>query len=213
MAAGSGTRMGDKIPKQFIEILGKPIIAYTYSQFKSIKDLNTIIVLPEKKFQFWKDYLSKIIQEEKIIYVKGGDKRFISVKNGLKKINDDDGIVAIHDGVRPMLTKNLIKNLFNSAKKLGNAIPFTPIINSLRKVEGKKNKSVNRKNYINIQTPQIFKIKIINDSFKKATQLDYTDEASLIEETGQKINLIKGEQQNIKLTEKADLEYFKKINF
>ena len=209
MAGGSGTRMGDKIPKQFIEILGKPIIAYTYSQFKSIKDLNTIIVLPEKKFQFWKDYLSKIIQEENYNEIK--DKRFISVKNGLKKIDDDDGIVAIHDGVRPMLSKNHIMGYVNNRENEYNGDRSEEdIINSLRK----KLTSISGDSGIKTaETPQIFKIKIINDSFKKATQLDYTDEATLIEETGQKINLIKGEQQNIKLTENADLEYFKKINF
>ena len=210
MAAGLGTRMGNKVPKQFIEILGKPIIAYTLYQFKAIENLKTIIVLPKKNFLYWKNYLSDTIQDEKIIYAKGGNKRFISVKNGLKKIKDNNGIVAIHDGVRPMLSNYLINNLFDNAEKLGNAIPFTPIINSLRKVKGGENKAVNRENYVNIQTPQVFKIKIINDSLKKARHSDYNDEASLIEETGHKINLIKGEQKNIKLTDAIDLEYFKK---
>ena len=213
MAAGSGTRMGDKIPKQFIEISGKPIIAYTLSKFKRIENLKTIIVLPEKKFSFWKKYLSNVIQDEKIIYTKGGNKRFISVKNGLKNIKNNEGFVAIHDGVRPMLSYNLINNLFDNAEKIGNAIPFIPVVNSLRKVKGGKNKAVNRKNYVNIQTPQVFKIKIINDSLQKAKHTEYNDEASLIEEMGYKINLIKGEKKNMKLTEVVDLEYFKKISF
>ena len=213
MAAGSGTRMGDKIPKQFIEISGKPIIAYTLSKFKTIENLKIIIVLPEKKFSFWKKYISNIIQDEKIIYAKGGNKRFISVKNGLKKIKNNEGLVAIHDGVRPMLSYNLINNLFDNAEKIGNAVPFIPVINSLRKVKGGKNKAVNRKDYVNIQTPQVFKINIINDSLQKAKHSEYNDEASLIEEMGYKINLIKGEKKNIKLTDAVDLEYFKKISF
>ena len=112
-----------------------------------------------------------------------------------------------------MLSYNLINNLFDNAEKIGNAIPFIPVVNSLRKVKGGKNKAVNRKNYVNIQTPQVFKIKIINDSLQKAKHTEYNDEASLIEEMGYKINLIKGEKKNMKLTEVVDLEYFKKISF
>ena len=160
MAAGSGTRMNENIPKQFIEISGIPIIVYTYRQFKNITNLKTIIVLPENKFEYWKNYMSTILKEGNIKYVKGGKKRFISVKNGLKTISNKEGIVAIHDGVRPLISETLIKTLYESAKKLGNAIPYTPVINTLRKYKAESNLSVNRNNYINIQTPQVFKIKI-----------------------------------------------------
>ena len=211
MAAGSGTRMNENIPKQFIEISGIPIIVYTYRQFKNITNLKTIIVLPENKFEYWKNYMSTILKEGNIKYVKGGKKRFISVKNGLKTISNKEGIVAIHDGVRPLISETLIKTLYESAKKLGNAIPYTPVINTLRKYKVESNLSVNRNNYINIQTPQVFKIKNILNSFKLIKGSDYTDESSVIEKSGEKINLILGEEKNIKLTSEFDLEYFRKI--
>ena len=211
MAAGSGTRMNENIPKQFIEISRIPIIVYTYRQFKNITNLKTIIVLPENKFEYWKNYMSTILKEGNIKYVKGGKKRFISVKNGLKTISNKEGIVAIHDGVRPLISETLIKTLYESAKKLGNAIPYTPVINTLRKYKVESNLSVNRNNYINIQTPQVFKIKNILNSFKLIKGSDYTDESSVIEKSGEKINLILGEEKNIKLTSEFDLEYFRKI--
>ena len=97
MAAGSGTRMNENTPKQFIEVSGIPIIVHTYKQFKKFENLKTIIVLPENKFEYWKNYISNILKEENIKYVKGGNKRFISVKNGLKTLSNKKGIVAIHD--------------------------------------------------------------------------------------------------------------------
>ena len=211
MAAGSGTRMNKNTPKQFIEVSGIPIIVHTYKQFKNITNLKTIIVLPENKFEYWKNYISNILKEENVKYVKGGNKRFISVKNGLKTISNKEGIVAIHDGVRPLVSETLIKTLYESANKLGNAIPYTPVINTLRKYTEESNLIVDKNNYINIQTPQVFKIKNILNSFELIKDSDYTDESSVIEKSGEKINLILGEEKNIKLTSEFDLEYFRKI--
>ena len=180
MAAGSGTRMNKNTPKQFIEVSGIPIIVYTYKQFKNITNLKTIIVLPENKFEYWKNYISNILKEENVKYVKGGNKRFISVKNGLKTISNKEGIVAIHDGVRPLVSETLIKTLYESANKLGNAIPYTPVINTLRKYTEESNLIVDKNNYINIQTPQVFKIKNILNSFKLIKNSDYTDESSVL---------------------------------
>ena len=152
LCGGAGTRLWPKskknIPKQFIEVSGIPIIVYAYRQFKNITNLKTIIVLPENKFEYWKNYLSNILKEEDIKYVRGDNKRFISVKNGLKTISNKEGIVAIHDGVRPLVSETLIKTLYESANKLGNAIPYTPVINTLRKYKAESNLSVNRNNYI-----------------------------------------------------------------
>ena len=211
MAAGSGTRMNENTPKQFIEIAGVPIIVHTYKQFKNITNLKTTIVLPENKFEYWKNYISNILKEENIKYIRGGKKRFISVKNRLKTIFNKKGIVAIHDGVRPLVSKRLINTLYESANKLGNAIPYTPVINTLRKYKAESNLLVDRSNYINIQTPQVFKIKNILNSFELIKDPDYTDESSVIEKSGEKINLILGEEKNIKLTNEFDLEYFRKI--
>ena len=207
MAAGTGERMNSDIPKQFIEVNGLPIIIHTYNVFKKIDHLNIYIVLPKTDFNKWSNYINKFIEENDII-VQGGDHRNISVRNGVNAIKSKNGLIGIHDGVRPFLSTELINSLFIEAEKNGNAIPFTQTINSLRKIDGNKNFSVDRSKYVQIQTPQIFEIKLIKDSLNSIEKISYTDEASLIEELGLDINLVEGEEENIKITTKKDLNYF-----
>ena len=207
MAAGTGERMNSDIPKQFIEVNGLPIIIHTYNVFKRIDQLNIYIVLPKTNFKKWSNYINKFIEENDII-VQGGDHRNISVRNGVNAIKSKNGLIGIHDGVRPFLSTELINSLFTEAEKNGNAIPFTQTINSLRKIDGNKNFSVDRSKYVQIQTPQIFEIKLIKDSLNSIEKISYTDEASLIEELGLDINLVEGEVENIKITTKKDLNYF-----
>ena len=212
MGAGTGERMDSDIPKQFIEIDSLPIIIHTYNQLKTIKNLDIIIVLPEKNYSKWKDYITKFI-EERTILVRGGRTRNISVRNGVNSIKSDKGPVGIHDGVRPFFTKILIEKLFTEAEKKGNAIPFTNSINSLRKVDKDTNESisVDRSSFVHIQTPQVFRTKEIINILDEIDDINYSDEASLIEMGGIKVNLVLGEEQNIKITTKGDLNFFKKI--
>ena len=207
MAAGTGERMNSDIPKQFIEINGLPIIIHTYKVFKAIKGLKIYIVLPNKGFDKWNKYISEYIDKDTEI-IKGGSQRNISVRNGVNAIISDEGLVGIHDGVRPFISIDLISKLFDEAEKEGNAIPFTNSVNSMRKIDGKKNFSIDRSQYVQIQTPQVFKTKLIKDSLNNIKENNYTDEASLIEEIGLKINLVKGEIENIKITTNSDLNYF-----
>ena len=207
MAAGTGERMNSDIPKQFIEINGLPIIIHTYKVFQAIKGLKIYIVLPNKGFDKWNKYISEYIDKDTEI-IKGGSQRNISVRNGVNAIISDEGLVGIHDGVRPFISIDLISKLFDEAEKEGNAIPFTNSVNSMRKIDGKKNFSVDRSQYVQIQTPQVFKTKLIKDSLNNIKKDNYTDEASLIEEIGLKINLVKGEIENIKITTNSDLNYF-----
>ena len=207
MAAGTGERMNSDIPKQFIEINGLPIIIHTYKVFQAIKGLKIYIVLPNKGFDKWNKYISEYIDKDTEI-IKGGSQRNISVRNGVNAIISDEGLVGIHDGVRPFISFDLISKLFDEAEKEGNAIPFTNSVNSIRKIDGKKNFSVDRSQYVQIQTPQVFKTKLIKDSLNNIKEDNYTDEASLIEEIGLKINLVKGEIENIKITTNSDLNYF-----
>ena len=207
MAAGTGERMNSDIPKQFIEINGLPIIIHTYKVFQAIKGLKIYIVLPNKGFDKWNKYISEYIDKDTEI-IKGGSQRNISVRNGVNAIISDEGLVGIHDGVRPFISFDLISKLFDEAEKEGNAIPFTNSVNSMRKIDGKKNFSVDRSQYVQIQTPQVFKTKLIKDSLNNIKEDNYTDEASLIEEIGLKINLVKGEIKNIKITTNSDLNYF-----
>ena len=207
MAAGTGERMNSDIPKQFIEINGLPIIIHTYKVFQAIKGLKIYIVLPNKGFDKWNKYISEYIDKDTEI-IKGGSQRNISVRNGVNAIISGEGLVGIHDGVRPFISIDLISKLFDEAEKEGNAIPFTNSVNSMRKIDGKKNFSVDRSQYVQIQTPQVFKTKLIKDSLNNIKEDNYTDEASLIEEIGLKINLVKGEIENIKITTNSDLNYF-----
>ena len=207
MAAGTGERMNSDIPKQFIEINGLPIIIHTYKVFQAIKGLKIYIVLPNKGFDKWNKYISEYIDKDTEI-IKGGSQRNISVRNGVNAIISDEGLVGIHDGVRPFISIDLISKLFDEAEKEGNAIPFTNSVNSMRKIDGKKNFSVDRSQYVQIQTPQVFKTKLIKDSLNNIKEDSYTDEASLIEEIGCKINLVEGEIENIKITTNSDLNYF-----
>ena len=207
MAAGTGERMNSDIPKQFIEINGLPIIIHTYKVFQAIKGLKIYIVLPNKGFDKWNKYISEYIDKDTEI-IKGGSQRNISVRNGVNAIISDEGLVGIHDGVRPFISIDLISKLFDEAEKEGNAIPFTNSVNSMRKIDGKKNFSVDRSQYVQIQTPQVFKTKLIKESLNNIKEDNYTDEASLIEEIGLKINLVKGEIENIKITTNSDLNYF-----
>jgi 2-C-methyl-D-erythritol 4-phosphate cytidylyltransferase len=209
MGAGTGERMGSYIPKQFIEINSLPIIIHTYNKLKTVKNLDIIIVLPEKNYSKWKDYINNFI-EERTVLVRGGITRNISVRNGINSIKVDEGFVGIHDGVRPFFTKTLIEKLFIEAEKKGNAIPFTNTINSIRKIDKDTNesKSVDRSSFVQIQTPQVFRIKEIKNILKEIDDINYSDEASLIEMGGTKVNLVLGEEQNIKITTKGDLNLF-----
>ena len=207
MAAGTGERMNSDTPKQFIEINGLPIIIHTYNSFKEINNLDIYIVLPNSNFEKWKKFISKYIDEDTVL-VRGGEQRNISVRNGINEITSTDGLVGIHDGVRPFITKILVNKLFTEAGKNGNAIPFTTTINSMRKVEGNKNFSVDRSKYVQIQTPQIFETKLIKKCLNSIKENNYTDEASLIEKFALDINLVMGEEENIKITTKKDLTYF-----
>ncbi len=199
LAAGEGKRSGLDFPKQFFKINDKPIICYTIEKFLKIKNIEIILVINNNKK--WKNILINYKNHINISIVKGGKRRYNSVKNGLKFINDE-GIVAIHDGARPLVSKKLIKNLFKNALKKNNAIPYINLKDSIRKVGKNKNKSLNRKNYILIQTPQVFNSLDIKKAYKQKFNKRFTDDSNVFESLNKKINLIKGEEKNFKITTK-----------
>jgi len=206
LAAGEGKRSGLDFPKQFFEINGKPIICYTIEKFLEIKKIEIILVVNKNKN--WEKILSNYKNLSNISIVKGGKRRYDSVKNGLKFIKDE-GIVAIHDGARPLLSKSLIKNLFKNALKNNNAIPYINLKDTIRKVDQNKNKSLNRKNYVLIQTPQVFQSSEIKKAYKQKFNNKFTDDSNVFESLNKKINLIKGEEKNFKITTKNDLKLAK----
>tara|TARA_X000001036_G_scaffold53041_1_gene42545 strand:- start:5998 stop:6624 length:627 start_codon:yes stop_codon:yes gene_type:complete len=207
MAAGSGERMKSKVPKQFIEVNGVPILIHTYNRIKKIDNTKFIIVLPDYNFKKWESLVKSFVEHD-VDIIRGDKERNLSVRNGINHIPDDSGYVAIHDGVRPFISEGFILKLFNEAHLKGNAIPFTNSSNSMRKIDKKNNYAVDRSSYVQIQTPQVFKVSELKECMKNTSDSNFTDEASLFDEFDIKVNLVEGIDENIKITTDKDLKYF-----
>jgi len=205
VAGGTGERMKSEIPKQFIEIAGKPILMHTINKFREFyNSIDIIVVLPENQLRFWSDLQKKYSFSVPHTLVKGGESRFYSVKNGLEFI-DEPGLVAIHDGVRPFVSIETIKRCFEAAEKLGNAIPVISPSDSLRMVTENGNEPVDRTKIKLIQTPQVFRTDLIRNAYRQDYLPEFTDDAMVLERTGEKINLVEGNRENIKITNPEDL--------
>jgi 2-C-methyl-D-erythritol 4-phosphate cytidylyltransferase len=205
VAGGTGTRMKNAVPKQFMELQKKPILMHTIEKFKdSIPDINIVVVLAKQLNEDWKKLCMK--HNFSIIHqlMDGGETRYHSVKNGLTLV-PDACIVGIHDAARPLVSKETILKAFETAEKLGNASPAIPLNESIRFLKGKENCAVDRTQYSIIQTPQCFHSDLIRKAFLKAYKPEFTDDASVLEAFGEKINLIEGNRENIKITTQHDL--------
>ena len=205
VAGGSGKRMGAEIPKQFLELAGRPVLMHTIERFKSFSDsIEIITVLPENQLRFWIGLQKKHSFSVLHTLVKGGPNRFISVRNGLEFVKSP-GLVAIHDGVRPFVSMDTIKRCFETAEKYGNAIPSISPTESLRLLSETGSVPVNRFTVKQIQTPQVFSAELIKNAYKQEYSQDFTDDATVLERMGEKINLIEGNRENIKITNPEDL--------
>ena len=205
VAGGTGERMKSEIPKQFIEIAGKPILMHTINRFREFyNSIEIIVVLPENQLRFWSDLQKKYSFSVPHTLVKGGESRFYSVKNGLEFI-DEPGLVAIHDGVRPFVSIGTIKRCFETAERLGNAIPVISPSDSLRMITENGNEPVDRTKIKLIQTPQVFRTDLIIEAYRQDYLPEFTDDAMVLERTGEKINLVEGNRENIKITNPEDL--------
>lgn len=204
VAGGSGTRMQSEIPKQFIELKGLPILMYTINAFH-YDNIQIILVLPDNQIDFWKQLIDQFGFKTPHQIVIGGSSRFDSVKNGLKSILSDDGLVAIHDGVRPLVNREIINRSFEVASTNGNAIVSIPLKDSIRSVDSTVNRQEDRSRFRLIQTPQTFQLNLIKKAFEQPFDPLFTDDASVLEKAGFSINLIEGSYQNIKITTPEDL--------
>ena len=206
MAGGSGSRMQAKLPKQFLLLKEKPILMHTIMAFKNYdKKCQIILVLPENHMEYWENLCAEYNFKVEHLLVKGGKTRFHSVLNGLNSI-EKEGIVAIHDGVRPLVSAATIKECIQSAAEKGNAIPVVLVNDSVRKIDLSENYSVDRKNYRLVQTPQCFKSELIKAAYQQKYSEHFTDDASVLENMGVKINLVQGNLENIKITTQIDLK-------
>ena len=204
-AGGTGSRMGTSTPKQFLELNNLPVIMHSMEAFHSYSDsLKLIIVLAEDFVDDWKSLCKKYKYTLVHQICIGGDTRFQSVKNGLKMVGDE-GLVAIHDAARPLLSRSLIDTCFREAAQNGNAVPAISLKDSVRELSGNESRPVDREKFRLMQTPQVFESVLIKKAYEQAYQISFTDDATVAESIGANINLVEGEPENIKVTNPEDM--------
>ena len=212
MAAGSGTRMGSEMPKQFIELEGKAVLQMTIEKFlKAYPDMKIVTVLPEDYMEYWRNYCLDRNFGCPQTLVKGGITRFHSVKNALAKV-PEGASVAVHDGVRPLISVGFIREMFEKAESLPALIPVLPCVDTMKVLFNKDGQlvtapgqSVDRSVLYGAQTPQIFHSELIKDAYMQAYDTAFTDDASVVLKNGKNLSYLIGERFNIKLTTQDDL--------
>lgn len=208
VSGGTGTRMNSKIPKQFLLLKGMPVLMQTIKQFSAFDKV--ILVLGKKQFILWKKLCNKYNFKIMHTLIEGGNSRFQSVKNGLAIVNNNE-LVAIHDGVRPIISKNLIDKLINKTKKGICVIPVIPVKDSIRKIDKITSQQVDRSNLFMVQTPQCFISDDIKQAYNQEFSNSFTDDASVFENYNGEIATSEGEEKNIKITTEEDLNIAEKF--
>jgi 2-C-methyl-D-erythritol 4-phosphate cytidylyltransferase len=204
-AGGSGSRMGSLIPKQFLLLNQKPLLWYTISAFlEAFQDISIILVLPQDYMTAGAELVNELQINDQTTLVVGGSTRYHSVQNGIQQIKNPS-VVFVHDGVRCLVTPNLIKRCFEQTIEKGSAIPAVTCTDSVRILNNDSHKAINRDQVKIIQTPQTFLSAILIPAFNQPYQEFFTDEATVVESLGQAVHLIEGEYNNLKVTRPADL--------
>ena len=207
VAGGKGLRMGSDIPKQFLPIGGKPVLMRTIERFHAYsKDLQIILVLPEAQQDYWKELCKEYHFEVKYLLANGGQTRFHSVQNGLALVPDDaQGVVGVHDGVRPFPSIEVIRRCYETARTAKAVIPVIPVVETVRHLEGEGSVTVPRGDYRLVQTPQTFDIQLLKAANRQPYNDGFTDDASVVESYGHTITLVEGNRENIKITTPYDI--------
>lgn len=205
VAGGAGKRFNSELPKQFVPVCGKPLIIHTLEAFiKPVPDIEFIVVIHPKMRKKCESIL-EAFPVLNCILADGGPERFHSVKNGLAKITDENSLVAIHDAVRPFVSADVILNAFKEAEYYGNAVPAVNINESVRIRKGALNEPLDRTFLYKVQTPQCFKTNLIKNAYRQNFDEKFTDDAIVLESTGERIHLIDGNVENIKITYPSDM--------
>ena len=211
VAGGTGQRMGAGMPKQFLLLQGRPVLWHTLNTFlRSYEDIQIILVLPKANISEGESLRKNLNAEQRIILTEGGDTRFQSVKNGLQLVKEDS-VVFVHDGVRCLITEELIHRCYNQTAVKGSAIPVVTATDSIRIMEDEDHYVMNRNNVRIVQTPQTFQSKLILAAFEQSFDEGFTDEATVVEASGENVYLVEGEYDNIKITRPVDLLIAEKI--
>jgi 2-C-methyl-D-erythritol 4-phosphate cytidylyltransferase len=211
VAGGSGSRMNNTTPKQFLLLKNKPVLYYTIDTFlNAYADLNIILVLPEEHVAAGQEIIDAWFDYSRIKITIGGRTRFHSVQNGLQLVNEES-IIFVHDAVRCLLTSALIQRCYDAALEFGAAIPVVDSKDSVRLVTGDGNEALERRNVKLVQTPQVFLSNILLPAFNIDYKDKFTDEATVVEAFGMKVLLVDGEENNIKITKQIDLVLAEKL--
>lgn len=206
VAGGQGSRMGATVPKQFLSLAGMPILMHTLEAFYHCSSaIHLIAVLPETQISHWESLCADYQFVVPHTVVKGGSSRSASVFNGLLKVAEAFSLVAVHDGVRPLVPSALINLSFEEAERHGSAVASIPLKDSIRKVDGEDSKAVARNDYRLVQTPQTFRTEWLLEAYQRAGEREFSDDASLVEHSGRSVRLIEGHYRNLKVTTPEDL--------
>jgi 2-C-methyl-D-erythritol 4-phosphate cytidylyltransferase len=208
VAGGKGLRMGSDIPKQFLPIGGKPVLMRTIERFREYSaNLQIILVLPKAQQDYWQELCKKYEFSVKYQLADGGETRFHSVQHGLALIPDDaDGVVGVHDGVRPFPSIDVIRRCYETAQSQKAVVPVIPVVETVRHLENEKSVTVPRDEYCLVQTPQTFDIHLLKAANRQPYNDGFTDDASVVESYGHSIILVEGNRENIKITTPFDLK-------
>jgi 2-C-methyl-D-erythritol 4-phosphate cytidylyltransferase len=205
VAGGSGQRMGGSIPKQFLKMGGKPVLMHTLEAFHMADfNIELIVTLPYEEISFWKDLCEWHSDYTPHTIVEGGHSRFHSVQNALTHV-ENNTLVAIHDGVRPHISKEIILKSYEIAQKSGSAICSVKMKDSVRQIEGDKSRNIDRSTLRAIQTPQTFQSDLIKEAYAQGYSKNFTDDASVAEANGHNVILMEGAYENLKITTPEDL--------
>ena len=205
VAAGKGSRMGTEVPKQFLLLGGKPVLLHSLEAFHTFDpEISIVLVLPEDYINEWENLRKKYAIKIDHQIIAGGSSRFQSVSNGLGLLADE-GLVAVHDGARPLIQSSTIKKLFEVAGKKGNAIPYSLPSDSIRMERKDTSVIIDRSSIRLIQTPQVFDTKMLKKAYQQKEHSSFTDDASVLEKAGGKVHLLECPAGNIKITNPQDL--------
>ena len=206
VAGGKGLRMGGDIPKQFLPVCGKPVLMRTLEAFHVYDaSIHLILVLPVSQQAYWKqlceEYQFNLAHE----IADGGETRFHSVKNGLALIKED-GLVGVHDGVRPFVSQEVIARCYDEALSLKAVIPVIGVVETVRHLTEGGSETVPRDQYKLVQTPQVFDVALLRRAYEQTYTDMFTDDASVVEALGENVYLVEGNRENVKLTTPFDLK-------
>jgi 2-C-methyl-D-erythritol 4-phosphate cytidylyltransferase len=202
--------MGGEVPKQYLPVGGVPILMRTLQTFhEADEDMDIILVLPKDQQEYWEQLCAEYRFTVPHRLTVGGETRFHSVQNGLALVPDDaEGVVGVHDGVRPFVSKEVIHHCYDAALEQGAVVPVVPVVETVRQLlpEG-DSLTVDRNLYRLVQTPQVFRITLLKEAYRQPYRPEFTDDASVVEELGHRVALVDGNRENIKITTPSDIQY------